>query len=68
MDANYINEHADTDGDFAERAYGSAKYERLREIKARYDPSNLFRLNANVRRRRSRCSGRWGPVSSSAAL
>jgi FAD/FMN-containing dehydrogenase len=48
MDANYVNEHADTDGDFAERAYGSAKYARLREIKARYDPSNLFRLNANI--------------------
>ena len=48
MDANYINEHADTGGDFAERAYGSAKYERLREIKARHDPSNLFRLNANI--------------------
>ena len=48
MDANYVNEHAETDGDFAERAYGSAKYERLREIKARYDPSNLFRLNANI--------------------
>src|SRR5262249_36541533 len=45
MDANYVNEQADTDGDFPERAYGSAKYERLREIKARHDPSNLFRLN-----------------------
>jgi FAD/FMN-containing dehydrogenase len=48
MDTNYINEQADTGGDFPERAYGSAKYRRLREIKARYDPSNLFRLNANI--------------------
>ena len=54
MDANYINEHADTDGDFAERAYGSAKYERLREIKARYDGSNLFRLNPNIEPARAR--------------
>ena len=48
MDTNYINEQADTGGDFPERAYGSAKYQRLREIKARYDPTNLFRLNANI--------------------
>jgi FAD/FMN-containing dehydrogenase len=48
MDTNYVNEQADTDGDFPEQAYGSAKYERLREIKARYDPSNLFRLNPNI--------------------
>jgi FAD/FMN-containing dehydrogenase len=48
MDANYVNEQADTGGDFAEQAYGSSKYERLRQIKARYDPSNLFRLNPNI--------------------
>jgi FAD/FMN-containing dehydrogenase len=48
MDTNYVNEQADTDGDFPEQAYGSSKYERLREIKARYDPSNLFRLNPNI--------------------
>jgi FAD/FMN-containing dehydrogenase len=49
MDANYVNEQAETDGDFPERAYGSSKYERLRRVKARHDPSNLFRLNANIR-------------------
>ena len=49
MDTNYVNEHADTDGEFPERAYGSSKYRRLRSIKARYDPANLFRLNANIR-------------------
>jgi FAD/FMN-containing dehydrogenase len=48
MDANYVNEHADTGGDFPEHAYGSSKYQRLREIKTRYDPTNLFRLNANI--------------------
>jgi FAD/FMN-containing dehydrogenase len=48
MDANYVNEQADTGGDFPEQAYGSSKYERLRQIKARYDPSNLFRLNPNI--------------------
>jgi FAD/FMN-containing dehydrogenase len=48
MDTNYVNEHADTGGDFPEQAYGSSKYPRLRQIKRRYDPTNLFRLNANI--------------------
>jgi FAD/FMN-containing dehydrogenase len=30
------------------RAYPSATLERLAEVKRRYDPDNLFRLNANV--------------------
>jgi FAD/FMN-containing dehydrogenase len=48
MDTNYVNEQADTGGDFPEQAYGHSKYRRLSDIKARYDPSNLFRLNANI--------------------
>lgn len=35
------------EGDAAAGNYGPA-YPRLREIKARYDPTNLFRLNANI--------------------
>jgi FAD/FMN-containing dehydrogenase len=48
MEANYVNEQADTGGEFPEQAYGSSKYRRLRAIKTRHDPANLFRLNANI--------------------
>jgi hypothetical protein len=32
------------------QAYPAATRERLAEIKGRYDPTNLFRLNQNVPR------------------
>jgi hypothetical protein len=30
------------------QAYGNAKWERLRAVKAQYDPDNFFRLNQNI--------------------
>jgi hypothetical protein len=39
------------DNDEAERigeAYGSTHHARLVEIKRKYDPGNLFRLNQNI--------------------
>jgi FAD/FMN-containing dehydrogenase len=36
------------EGDRLESAYGSS-YERLVELKNRYDPGNLFRMNQNIR-------------------
>lgn len=47
-DASYTNALADEDSDQDVRAsYGSA-YNRLSAIKARYDPTNFFRMNANI--------------------
>ena len=46
MSANYVNEQADTG--VAHSAYGESKYRRLAQLKWRYDPMNVFRLNQNI--------------------
>jgi hypothetical protein len=28
--------------------YGTARYHRLQDLKRKYDPQNLFRMNANI--------------------
>ncbi|MFP5376710.1 MAG: FAD-binding oxidoreductase, partial [Acidimicrobiia bacterium] len=45
---NYVNfQVADDDAGRTEAAYG-ANFDRLRAVKARYDPGNLFRVNRNI--------------------
>jgi FAD/FMN-containing dehydrogenase len=47
--ATYINfQTADEEGARIEATYG-ANFQRLQQIKARYDPGNLFRVNRNIR-------------------
>jgi FAD/FMN-containing dehydrogenase len=45
----WLNFLGDEGEDQVRRAFGEQKYERLRAIKDRYDPGNLFRLNQNIR-------------------
>ena len=44
---SYVNFMTELDDDRIRSAYGS-KYERLQQIKAAFDPGNLFHLNANI--------------------
>ena len=44
----YVNFMPEDDNDRIEKAYGT-NYRRLAEIKRRYDPDNLFRMNQNIR-------------------
>jgi FAD/FMN-containing dehydrogenase len=44
----YVNFMPADESDRVEKAYG-ANYRRLAEIKRRYDPDNLFRMNQNIR-------------------
>jgi hypothetical protein len=44
----YVNFMMDDEGDARLRAAYGANYGRLLEVKRRYDPSNLFRVNQNI--------------------
>ena len=46
---SYVNFMADFEEDRIIASYGAEKYQRLSQIKAEYDPTNLFHLNANIR-------------------
>ncbi|HEY6030304.1 MAG TPA: FAD-binding protein [Gaiellaceae bacterium] len=47
-DAVYVNFLGDEGPERVRAAYPGPTWERLREVKRRYDPGNLFRLNHNV--------------------
>jgi hypothetical protein len=45
----YVNFLGEEGQDRVRAAYGEAKYERLRALKRKHDPTNFFRLNQNIR-------------------
>ena len=45
----YVNFMGDEGDERARAAYGSAKYERLVALKNKYDPTNFFRVNQNIK-------------------
>nr|BFE84767.1 hypothetical protein GCM10020093_073680 [Planobispora longispora] len=47
-DGVYVNFLLDEGEERIRAAYPGGAYERLAEIKAKYDPANLFRLNQNI--------------------
>jgi FAD/FMN-containing dehydrogenase len=45
---SYVNFISDDEPDRVRASYGAAKYERLAQIKAKYDPDNIFHSNTNI--------------------
>jgi FAD/FMN-containing dehydrogenase len=45
----YVNFIGDEGEERVRQAYGPAKYDRLKALKKKYDPENVFRLNQNIK-------------------
>ena len=45
----YLNFLGEEDEARIKAAYGATRYDRLVELKNKYDPTNLFRLNQNIK-------------------
>ena len=45
----YVNFIPEDSGELVQEVYGDSKYRRLSEIKSRYDPQNVLRVNHNIK-------------------
>jgi hypothetical protein len=45
----YVNFLMEEGDERIRQAYGADKYERLKALKRKYDPTNFFRLNQNIK-------------------
>jgi FAD/FMN-containing dehydrogenase len=48
LEAAYINYLPEEDAGRVATIYGASRYQRLQGLKRKYDPQNLFRMNANI--------------------
>jgi FAD/FMN-containing dehydrogenase len=44
----YVKLHDGGGEERVRQAYGAVKYDRLKALKRKYDPTNFFRLNQNI--------------------
>jgi len=48
LGGGYLNYASEPAGDSLETEYGAVRFQRLRAVKRRVDPTNLFRFNHNI--------------------
>jgi hypothetical protein len=48
LDTVYVNFLMDEGSERVRDAYGGERFDRLKRLKGKYDPDNLFRLNQNI--------------------
>jgi FAD/FMN-containing dehydrogenase len=48
LDSTYVNYLPEDEGGRVATIYGGARYRRLQDLKTKYDPQNVFCMNANI--------------------
>jgi len=48
LGGGYLNYASEAAGDSLETEFGAARFQRLREVKRQFDPTNTFRFNHNI--------------------